>query len=163
MADKQATVYIVDQGQSMGEKHNGRDETDLDYGMQYIWDKITTTLLANRVTFTVGVVGLRTDKTDNPLKGEDSYENISIMQSICTMKMAHLMELREQIRVNETEAGDAISAIVIAIDMIAKFTKKLKYIRKIVLMTNARGPMDTDDIEEVAKKLNEDNIELVVV
>jgi ATP-dependent DNA helicase 2 subunit 2 len=163
MADKQATVYIVDQGQSMGEKHSGRDVTDLDYGMRYIWDKITTTMLADRVTFTVGVVGLRTDKTDNPLKGEDSYENISIMQPICTMKMPHLRELQEHIRVNETEAGDAISAIAIAIDMISKFTKKLKYIRKVVLMTNARGPMDTDDIEEVAKKLNEDNIELVVV
>jgi ATP-dependent DNA helicase 2 subunit 2 len=163
MADKQATVYIIDQGQSMGEKHNGRDESDLDYGMRYVWDKITTTLLANRVTFTVGVVGLRTDKTDNPLEGEDSYENISIMQPICAMKMAHLRGLQERITANETEAGDAISAIVIAIDMITKFTKKLKYIRKIVLMTNARGPLDADDIEEVARKLNEDNIELVIV
>jgi ATP-dependent DNA helicase 2 subunit 2 len=52
--------------------------------------------------------------------------------------------------------------------MIMTFTKNpkgvpLKYARKIVLMTNGRGPMDSDDIDEVAKKLNEDGIELVVV
>jgi ATP-dependent DNA helicase 2 subunit 2 len=163
MADKQATVYIVDQGKSMGEKRNGRDETDLEYGMRYIWGKITETLLANRVTFTVGVVGLRTDNTDNPLQGEDSYENISVLQPICAMKMGHLKELQECIKVNETEAGDAFSAIIVAVDMISQFTKKLKYIRKIVLVTNARGPMDDDESEELVKKMNGDNIQLVVV
>ncbi len=44
MADKEATVYIVDLGSSMGEKHNGRDESDLDWAMQYVWDKITSTV-----------------------------------------------------------------------------------------------------------------------
>ena len=39
----------------------------------------------------------------------------------------------------------------------------LKYSRKIVLMTNGRGLMDADDIDEVSKKLNDDGIELVVV
>ena len=44
MADKEATVYIVDVGQSMGETCYGRDETDLDWAMRYIWDKITSTV-----------------------------------------------------------------------------------------------------------------------
>lgn len=44
MADKEATVYIVDVGESMGQKHQGRSETDLDWAMQYVWDKITTTV-----------------------------------------------------------------------------------------------------------------------
>lgn len=46
MADKEATVYVVDVGASMGKKHHGRDETDLDWSMQYVWDKITTTVRA---------------------------------------------------------------------------------------------------------------------
>jgi len=44
MADKEATVYIVDMSKSMGEKNHGREETDLEWAMRYVWDKITTTV-----------------------------------------------------------------------------------------------------------------------
>ena len=44
MADKEATVYIVDVGHSMGKKRNGRRESDLDWAMTYVWDKITSTV-----------------------------------------------------------------------------------------------------------------------
>jgi ATP-dependent DNA helicase 2 subunit 2 len=44
MAQKEATVYIVDLGKSMGEKHNGREISDLDWALTYVWDKITTTV-----------------------------------------------------------------------------------------------------------------------
>ena len=57
----------------------------------------------------------------------------------------------------------AISALVIAIQMITKYCKKLKYRRKILLLTNGRGSMDADDIADIAKKINEDEIELVVL
>lgn len=44
MADKEATIYIVDVGKSMGECRNGRSITDLEYAMQYVWDRITATV-----------------------------------------------------------------------------------------------------------------------
>jgi len=44
MAEKEATVYIVDMGQSMGRKHNGRKQSDLDWAMTYVWEKITSTV-----------------------------------------------------------------------------------------------------------------------
>lgn len=47
--------------------------------------------------------------------------------------------------------------------MIAKYCKKLKYRRKIVLMTNGRGQLDADGIAEIMKKIKEDDMELVVV
>lgn len=46
MADKQASVYVLDVGREMGETHNGRSETDLEFAMKYIWDKITSTVRA---------------------------------------------------------------------------------------------------------------------
>ncbi len=49
MADKEATVYIVDVGRSMGREHQNRKETDLDWAMRYVWDKITTTVGEHRV------------------------------------------------------------------------------------------------------------------
>ena len=44
MAGKEATVYILDLGASMGRKRRGRDHTDLDWALDYVWDKITTTV-----------------------------------------------------------------------------------------------------------------------
>lgn len=44
MAEKEATVYIVDVGKSMKQHNNGRDISDLDWAMRYVWDKITTTV-----------------------------------------------------------------------------------------------------------------------
>lgn len=44
MADKEATIYIVDVGKSMGSKHHGRSVSDLEWATQYVWDKITTTV-----------------------------------------------------------------------------------------------------------------------
>lgn len=57
----------------------------------------------------------------------------------------------------------AISAIVIAIQMITKHCKKLKYKRKIVLVTNGRGSMDADDVSQITEKIKADEIELVVM
>lgn len=45
MADKEATLYVVDLGESMGRKQHGRAESDLEWAMTYVWEKITTTVL----------------------------------------------------------------------------------------------------------------------
>lgn len=54
MADKEATVYIVDVGSSMGKKHNGRVQTDFEWAMTYVWDKITSTVCARDLTSSLG-------------------------------------------------------------------------------------------------------------
>ncbi len=165
MADKEATVYVVDLGESMADCHNGRDESDLDFGMRYVWDKISTTVAASRKTWTVGVVGLNTEDTDNPQsrKGLEGYENISVLQNIGPMTMTSLRDLRASIQPSHSYGGDAISALVVALDMIEVFTKKLKYNRRIILVTNAETPIDDESAEEVASRLNESNIELIVM
>ncbi|KAK3692529.1 SPOC like C-terminal domain-containing protein [Podospora appendiculata] len=165
MADKEATVYVIDLGDSMADCHNGRSESDLDFGMRYVWDKISTTVAASRKTWTVGVVGLNTDTTDNEQEREglEGYDHISVLQPIGPMSMTALRELRSKIRPSHTSGGDAISAIVVAASMIDLFTKKLKYSRRIILVTNAEAPIDDDSLESVAGGLNESNIELTVI
>ena len=44
MAEKEATVYIVDVGRSMKAKNHGRDQSDLEWAMTYVWDKLTSTV-----------------------------------------------------------------------------------------------------------------------
>ena len=51
----------------------------------------------------------------------------------------------------------------VAIQVIADHCKKLKYKRKIVLVTNARGAIDADGLEEITKKVKGENIELVIL
>lgn len=51
MAEKEATIYIVDVGKSMGERRHGRPVTDLEWTMQYVWDKITATVRPQRTLY----------------------------------------------------------------------------------------------------------------
>ena len=48
MAEKEATVYVVDLGQSMGKTSGARTQTDLEWAMTYVWDKITATVRSFR-------------------------------------------------------------------------------------------------------------------
>ncbi|SPQ22346.1 1fe97e1b-7be3-49c1-9f4c-33232a827330 [Thermothielavioides terrestris] len=161
MADKEATVYIIDLGESMADCHNGRDESDLDFGMRYVWDKISTTVAANRKTWTLGVVGLNTEETNNAQdrEGLEGYDHISVLQEIGPASMSTLRDLRSLIQPSRSNGGDAISAVVVALSMIEEFTKKLKYNRRIILVTNAESPIDDESLEDVASRLNESNID----
>ncbi|EEH48879.2 uncharacterized protein PADG_04958 [Paracoccidioides brasiliensis Pb18] len=166
MADKEATVYIVDVGKSMANCHHGRSISDLEWAMRYVWDKITTTVATGRKTANLGVIGLKTDRSDNPLwekEEEKSYANLTVFQDISQINMPQIRELRKAIKISNTTEGDAISSLILAIDMIVRYCKKLKYKRKIVLVTDGTGAMDTDGMEGIVSKINEESIELVVL
>lgn len=163
MAGKEATVYIVDVGQSMGERKHGRTQTNLDWALEYVWDKITSTVATGRKTANIGVIALRADETKNPMDGEEDYEHIKVCQELNQMLMPDVRRLRSDLIVNKTNNGDAISALIIAIQMIIEKCKKLQYARKIILITDARAPMQTEDLSQITEKLKEDNIELVIL
>ncbi|KAI9672756.1 MAG: ATP-dependent DNA helicase II subunit 2 [Alyxoria varia] len=132
MADKEATIYVVDVGKSMGLKRNGRDETDFDFAMQYVWDKIATTVRQSK-------------------------------RAALRIQMPGLREVKEHLIPSSTNKGDAISALVVAIQMIHSFCKKLKYTRKIILVTNGDGSVDDDGLGDIVAKIKEDGIELVIL
>ncbi|ODA80104.1 hypothetical protein RJ55_03062 [Drechmeria coniospora] len=165
MAEKEATIFILDLGASMARvnRNNGRNESDLDWSMRYVWDRITDIVAANRKTLCVGILGLRTDETSNQLQADDGYENISVLQELGQMTMPNLRSLQSHIKVNQTSSGDAISAVVVAVDMIDSFTKKLKYMRRIILVTDGEGELDTDDVDDIANKMNDSKISLTVL
>ncbi|KAJ5156081.1 hypothetical protein N7492_008884 [Penicillium capsulatum] len=163
MADKEATVYIVDVARSMGECHHGRSVTDLDWAMQYVWDRITTTVATGRKTATVGVVALRTDDTSNDLHEDSNYSNISVLFNIGQVLMPDIRRLQDSFKPSHTNRGDAISALVIAIQMIRIYCKKLKYKREIVLVTNGTGSMNQEGLENIKDIIKEENIKLTVL
>lgn len=166
MAEKEATVYVIDVGATMGEKRHGRSESDLDWAMKYVWEKITTTVATGRKTAHVGVIGVRTDGTSHNLEEEEAFQNISVLLPLQQVLMPDLRSLKERIRPSRTNDGDGISALVVAIDMIGKHCRQLKYIRRMIFVTNGLLTLDTEDEENVSqiiRKIKEDNIEITVV
>ena len=164
MAEKEATVYIVDVSRSMGQSHGERQVSDLDWSLQYVWDKITNTVSTNRKTAMLGVVGLGTDKTKNQMQGEDdSYKHISMIQPIQQTLMSDLRRLPQELKVSNIANIDAVSAIVIAIDMITKHCKKLKFVKRIIMTTNGGGQIDEDDLDPIAQQITDNDIQLIVL
>lgn len=168
MADKQATIYVIDVGLTTGEFHGGRNESNLEYGLRYFWTKIAENMATNRITLNVGVVAFRTDETKNSMYPQDGYHNISVLKSLGKVEMPHLQFLRAKLVTNDTIEGDAISAVVIAMSEIINFTKLKngnpgKFIRKIILLTDGQSTLDSDDIENITAKVNESGIELIII
>ncbi|KAK5455007.1 ATP-dependent DNA helicase yku80 [Exophiala xenobiotica] len=164
MAEKEATIYLIDVSRSMGKKHSGRDQSDLDWALQYVWDKITSAVFTGRKTLQIGVVGLGTDGTKNEMVAQDeSYEHISVLQPISQILMPELQALSELLKPSKTDDRDVVSGIIVAVAMMMKHCRNLKYKKKIVVITNATGHIDTDDIEITAEQFKNNDIELVLL
>ncbi|ETS79814.1 ATP-dependent DNA helicase II subunit 2 [Pestalotiopsis fici W106-1] len=166
MADKEAVVYIVDLGSSMADCHNGRIESDLDFSMRWIWDKISTTVAAARKTWNVGVIGVRTNETNTGLEDEDGYDNIAILQELQPMDLAKMRYLQTKIKPSDSDTGDCVSALIPAIQMIEKVAPaRLKFNRKIFMVTSGEAPLDLDpdDISSIAEKLQDNKIQLTIL
>jgi len=169
MASKKAYVFVLDLGSTLGDCHNGRSITDLDWGMQWVWDKMATIMARGLKGDNVGVVAFRTDETNNEQAEEDpSYNNISVLKELGMLEMDDLRNLQAQVKPSATEEGDVISALIIATQKIAEFTtlktgKPGKFERYIYLLTDGQGAADGDDLDPVIDKLNEVGIELTVM
>ncbi|KAF3928883.1 hypothetical protein ABW20_dc0109269 [Dactylellina cionopaga] len=164
MADKQATVYVVDLASSMASHNNNRAESDLTYASRYLWDRVTTTVSSGRKTDTIAVVGFRTDGSDNNLVlNDDSYTNITVLSPMSQFLMPQIRELQKLLRPSNTEKGDGISALVVAMDIIEKYCKKLKYVRNIVFLTNGSGQYDFDGMDDIVKQIKDQGINVTVL
>ncbi|KAK9453450.1 SPOC like C-terminal domain-containing protein [Dipodascopsis uninucleata] len=165
MADKEATVFVIDLGESMGKSHlietNGK--SDIDSCLSYVYDKIGSKVLSERKTDVVGIVGVSTDETNNYLAVDtEAYNNISILCPIQQILVETFRTFPRLLRPSNTSSGDLISGIVIAIDMLEKYCRKLKYIKNIIVLSNCRSEADTDGVEHIIDKMASMNINLTI-
>ncbi|KAF1958233.1 SPOC domain-like protein [Byssothecium circinans] len=163
MAGKEATVFILDLGETMGEKRHGRDQTDLEWAMEYVWDKITTTVGTGRKTALMSVIGFRTDTTDvrELVEEEEGYENITVYSELKQYLLPDIRKLQSNIKPSSTSSGDVLSAVAVAIMQIDSATKgkngnPLKFDRRIIIVTDGRGYMDTQDLAGITSKIKGD-------
>jgi ATP-dependent DNA helicase 2 subunit 2 len=111
----------------------------------------------------LAVLAVRSDETNNTLDDDESFSHINELQGLQQTLLPDLRQLRDAIKPSNTSRGDIISGLVVAIDMMEKHTRKLKYARKIVLVTDASGPLDPEDNDQIVGKLRDDNIQLTVL
>lgn len=142
----------------MGKSHNGRPESDLQWAMQYVYDVIADKILSQRKTDCVGVL---------------VYNNANISKIIYPIKQCFLNDiktLQERLTpikdAHEVKENGLLDAIFTGLRMIVDYTNKNKYIRNLVIVTNARGPqiMPTDsNIDLISKHFKDQEINFKVV
>ncbi len=133
--------------------------------MRYVWDRLFTTIAASRTTWKVSIVGLRTKETRNQMAEESGYENISVLEEVGPISMSTRPQSpRNASRPAGTMNGDAVSSIVVAMGLIdAAAPQRLKYKRKIILVTDGMGAIDSDDFEDISSQINKLGIEVTVL
>ena len=56
-----------------------------------------------------------------------------------------------------------VSAIIVAMDLITRFCKKLKYVKNITVLTNGTGFIDEDDLSSITDRIRGENINLTLL
>lgn len=111
----------------------------------------------------LGVLAVGTDETGNILDGDDGFEHIKELQGIQQTLLSDVKQLREAIQPSRSSRGDVISALVVAIEMMERHTKKLKWKRQIIIVTDGARSMDADDVPQIAEKIVNDEVTLTVL
>ncbi|KAH8708513.1 SPOC like C-terminal domain-containing protein [Phaeosphaeriaceae sp. PMI808] len=170
MAGKEATVYILDLSRSMGKRRHGRKQTDLDWALEYAWDKITNTVGTGRKTALMSVIGCSTDQTDlgGVMEEAEGYENLHVFSPLKQYLLSDIRQLQEQLKPSNTDEGDILSALAVAVQMVDVATqgrngKPLKYDRRIIIVTNGRGDLDTSGLKEFPKKIRDPDAPIEIV
>ncbi|KAG5519625.1 hypothetical protein PMAC_001780 [Pneumocystis sp. 'macacae'] len=162
MANKEVTVFVIDLGRQMGDFQEGREQSDLEWALSYFWDKISSKIFSGRKTDYVGVIGFKTDETNNDMEDDEFYKNISVLCPIQQMTIKQIKELKKQLVPSNTNVGDAISGIIIGIDLISKYCGNLKYIKNLILITNGMSHMDFSDAEKIAYQIKHMSINISI-
>lgn len=79
MADKEATVFVVDVSHHMARRPAGHDGTALEWCLEYIWDKLGIKVMASRKTDYVAVIAVGSAETDHAMGDEESYQHIRVI------------------------------------------------------------------------------------
>jgi ATP-dependent DNA helicase 2 subunit 2 len=57
----------------------------------------------------------------------------------------------------------AMSALIVGLDLLMKYCKKLKYIKNLVIITDGQGAVEWSQSDEIAQQINVENIKLSVL
>ncbi|KIY64504.1 SPOC domain-like protein, partial [Cylindrobasidium torrendii FP15055 ss-10] len=170
------TMFLIDVSASMGDTRivelspgpNGEESsvemTNLQWALQFVKIKIQEMIYNGRKTDQCGVVIFGSDDTDNCINEEakGGYENVVEYLPIEHPTPATLARIDELEPSKST--GDPIDGIIVASTVQAEhLSSKSTWTRKLVVVTDGRGPMELEDWEATADKLNDWNVGFTLV
>ncbi|ODQ67809.1 SPOC domain-like protein [Nadsonia fulvescens var. elongata DSM 6958] len=145
--------------------------TQLEAVTSYMYDTIASKVLSQRKTDQVGVIKVRFEKWEEGAKDfiydRNAENDCKYIQQVCPIKqfsLKNLRELKDQIKPSlENDSGDLGAAIKLGIEVIYDHCKRLKYKKKIILLTNASGELSEESTTQIRKDFKSENIEFVTI
>ncbi|KAI8576665.1 hypothetical protein K450DRAFT_256125 [Umbelopsis ramanniana AG] len=167
MAHKVATTYIIDVSPSMEVKQEGVDITCFQQSINAVAGLIQDKLLVGRKTDMISIILAGTEGTDNSLVPKNSeepsaYEHITTIQRIDVPDNELVRKLLNT-TASKHSLTDVLSALILAENDMDNHCGKLKYVKKIILFTDAESETDWSDIGHIQERLAAHKTELIVI
>ncbi|KAI7815728.1 SPOC like C-terminal domain-containing protein, partial [Gamsiella multidivaricata] len=166
MASKEATIYILDVGPTMKAKREGSTVSRHEETKKVLLKLLANKVHMNRKTVYVSVVLVGSDITNNDLASVDEngadYQFVDVLQPLGVATLDLMKGVQNDVKLGET-MGDCMDGLIVALDMMTKFCKKLKYEKRIYILTDACAEINVEGVEQITSALNDDNVQLNVI
>ncbi|KAJ7630413.1 SPOC domain-like protein [Roridomyces roridus] len=164
------TMFVVDVGPSMAKIRTHDPEgselthelTNLQWGLQFVKLKVQEMIFNGRKTDQCGVILFGSDKTRNIVsKKQGGYERVEEYIPIAQPNAGTLAKL-DALEPTE-EAGDALDALIVAMETQEAYLGKKKWTRNVVVVTDGENPIEVKDLKGIVRRLKDLQIRLTVV
>ncbi|KAF9433138.1 ATP-dependent DNA helicase II subunit 2 [Entomortierella beljakovae] len=166
MASKEATIYILDVGPTMKTKREGQSMSRHEETKDVLLKLLANKVHMNRKTVYVSVILVGSDITNNDLASVDEngadYQFVDVLQPLGVARLDLMKGIQDDVKLGET-MGDYMDGLIVALDMMTKFCKKLKYEKKIYILTDAFAEINREGVEQVMSALSDDGVQLNVI
>lgn len=146
MSSKEITTFVVDLSLSMGQGYD-KNETDLTFGLKYLYHNVINKIVRARKTDFVTLITCHSKQTNNPFSDGTSFSGIDVVANKVVPEFSHLKEfdkiLRPNVSSNDSQS-DCVEAMMVGVGLMQK-DARLKFIRNIVIITNAEDPIKSFD------------------
>ncbi|KAG9039153.1 ATP-dependent DNA helicase II subunit 2, partial [Tulasnella sp. UAMH 9824] len=169
------TMFVIDVSPSMAKKReiqlapgpDGEEKTkeitNLEWALEFVLLKVQEMIFAGRKTDQCGVILFGTKKTKNCInEANGGYDHVTEYIPIA-QPTQHTLDLISAIKPSKVE-GDAVDGLIVAIQTQATYLgKKKSWTRKITVLTDGESPLNTEDWESTAEKLNELDVHTTII
>ncbi|KAG0206088.1 ATP-dependent DNA helicase II subunit 2 [Mortierella sp. GBA30] len=166
MASKEATIYILDVGATHKTKREGVNVSRHEELKQILLALLANKVHMNRKTVYVSVVLVGSNNTNNDLATLDEngadYQNVDVLQPLGMATLDLMKGVQDDVEIGDA-MGDCMDGLIVSLDMMTKFCRKLKYQKKIYILTDASATINTEGLEHITPTLKDDGIELSVI
>ncbi|CAG8571194.1 4356_t:CDS:10 [Cetraspora pellucida] len=163
MADKKVTIYIVDVGPTMWQVEHKPGVTGLDLARKAVLIMLEAKVITGLKTDLTSLLLFGTDETNNYMNDQTGgYEHVTTLYPIEQPNMSILRTVNNELPRGNVK-GDAFDALIVALGMIDLHCRKLKYTKRIYLLTDGESPINSSDLDAVLHQINDSNVELNIL